>query len=89
MGIWTVFNAVCGLALLGQGLFNRRRTAIRCGAALLGFVSLDVLLVYLVLRDGQAIPAIGIHAVFLFPVAIWLAWKCARDLKPQQQQGRA
>ena len=81
MGIWTVFNALFGLILLGQGAFKRRRTAIRCGTALVGFALLDVLLVYLALRSGGAIPAISIHAVFLFPVAIWLVWVGARDLR--------
>lgn len=80
MGIWTVFNAVIGLVLLGQGLFRRRRIAIRCGGVLIGFALLDVLFVYLAIRNGQSVPAIGIHAVFLLPVAIWLAWKGARDL---------
>ena len=81
MGIWTIFNAVFGLILLGQGLFKRRRTAMRCGAVLMGFALLDVLFVYLAIRNGQSVPAIGLHAVFLLPVAIWLAWKGARDLK--------
>lgn len=81
MGIWTVFNAVFGLILVGQGAFKHRRTAIRCGGALIGFALLDVLFVYLALRNAQPVPAIGIHAVLLLPVAIWLAWKGARDLK--------
>lgn len=81
MGIWTVFNALFGVILLGQGAFKRRRTAIRCGAALVGFALLDMLLVFLAVRSGGAIPAISIHAVFLLPVAIWLVWLGARDLK--------
>ena len=83
MGIWTLFNALFGLILLGQGAFRRRRTAILCGATLVAFALLDVLLVYLAVRLGRPIPAIGIHAVFLFPLAIWLAWKGTRDLKVQ------
>lgn len=86
MGIWTLFNALFGLVLLGQGAFKRRRTAIRCGAVLVGFALLDVLLVYLAMRGGGAIPAISIHAVILFPVAIWLVWAGARDLKVHNQR---
>lgn len=80
MGIWTLFNALFGLVLLGQGAFKRRRIAAACGAVMIGFALLDVLMVYLALRAGNDVPAIGIHAVVLLPVAIWLAWRGARDL---------
>jgi hypothetical protein len=80
VGLWTVFNALFGLILLGQGAFKRRPTAVRCGAALLGFVLLDVVLVSVALRRGGDIPAIGVHAVVLLPVSIWLAWKGATAL---------
>ncbi len=79
----TVFNALFGLLLVGMGAWRRRPTALRCGAALIAFALLDALMIYLALRGGRSIPAIGLHAVFLFPVAIWLAWKGARDLRPQ------
>ena len=88
MGIWTLFNTLVGLALLGQGLWMRRKTAAACGAVFLAFAALDVVLVSLALRHVGSIPAIGAHAVLLFPVALFLAFKGTRDLRGPASKGR-
>jgi hypothetical protein len=55
MGVWTVFSAVFGLILFGQGAFKCRCTAICCGGARIGFALLNVWFVSLALRNRQAV----------------------------------